>query len=270
MDAAALFESNLALIDRVIAGVCRRAHLCDADSEDFASCARITLMENDYAVLRGFEGRSSLSTFIAVIAQRMLSDELTKKRGRWHPSREAERLGEAGIVLERIVRREQRTIDDALPIVRSIDPAVTRERLVEMERRLPVRAPRPREVSLGDELQIADAPAATLHVQDISERTGRAIRGALAAMDVEERMIVRFHFGSGLTLADISEMMRLPQRPLYRRMESILKRLRAALAAQGIDRADFAELVTGVAREMNFGLSGENPIPRRTTGQAEP
>ena len=82
-------------------------------------------------------------------------------------------------------------------------------------------------------------------------------------------MIIRFHFGSGMTISDISEMMRLPQRPLYRRMESILKRLRATLAAEGIGRTDLADLLAGIMLEMNLGLSGETPLPRRTTERAE-
>jgi len=36
MDPATLFESNLDVIDRVIAGVCRRARINAADAEDFA------------------------------------------------------------------------------------------------------------------------------------------------------------------------------------------------------------------------------------------
>jgi DNA-directed RNA polymerase specialized sigma24 family protein len=150
MDVAALFESNLALIDRVIAGVCRRAGVFGADAEDFASAVKLALIENDYAVLRPFAGRSSLSTFLTIIIQRFLIDERTKRSGRWHASREAERLGEAGIALERIVRREHRTIDEALPILQAIDPTLTRERLADMESRLPPRVPRPRPVDLDD------------------------------------------------------------------------------------------------------------------------
>jgi DNA-directed RNA polymerase specialized sigma24 family protein len=81
-----------------------------------------SLIENDYAILRQFEGRSSLSTFLVVVIQRLLIGERTRRTGRWHPSRETESLGAAGIALERIVRRERRTIDEALPILQPIDP----------------------------------------------------------------------------------------------------------------------------------------------------
>src|SRR5215212_5402718 len=271
MDIAALFESNLALIDRVIAGVCRRAGVYDADAEDFASSAKLALIENDYAILRPFEGRSSLSTFLVIIVQRMLIDERTKRTGRWHASREAERFGEAGIALERIVRREHRTIDEALPIVQAIDPALTRERVVEMEARLPVRPQRPRAVDLDAvDLQLpagdrADDRANAAHVERISDRTGRVLRETLAALPLEDRMIIRFHFGEAMTIADISGLLRLPQRPLYRRIESLLKRLRAALAAAEIDARDVADLIGDATREMDFGLhDGKSDAARRT------
>jgi RNA polymerase sigma factor (sigma-70 family) len=267
MDPRELFEANLALIDRVAAGVCRRAHVYGADAEDFASSLRVALMENDYAILRSFGGRSSLSTFLIVIAQRLLSDERTKVIGRWHPSREAERMGEAGIALERIIRRDQRTIDEALPIVCAIDPALTRERLVEMESRLPARAPRPRAVGL----EIVDVPAAhddralAIHADRMSDRASSVIRMTLAAMELEDRMIIKFHFGSSLTIADISGLLRLPQRPLYRRMDSLLKRLRAALVAEGIEGRDVADVIGSATREMNLGLTnGESSGARRT------
>ena len=271
MDAAALFESNLALIDRVIVGVCRRAGVYGADAEDFASAAKLALIENDYAILRPFEGRSSLSTFLVVIVQRFLIDERTKRTGRWHASREAERFGEAGVVLERIVRREQRSIDEALPILQSMDPTLTRERIVEMEARLPQRAPRPRAVDLADvENEVIgsnDRADARAIAAQISSRTTRIIRETLEAMPLEDRMIIRFHFGESMTIADISGLLRLPQRPLYRRLESMLKRLRTALAASGIDARDVAELLGTATREMDFGLTnGKSDAARRTNG----
>jgi RNA polymerase sigma factor (sigma-70 family) len=280
MSLAALFESNLALIDRVILGVCRRAGVYGADAEDFASAAKLALIENDYAILRPFEGRSSLSTFLVVIIQRFLIDERTRQKGRWHASREAERLGEAGIALEKIVRREHRSIEEALPIVQAIDPTLTRERVVEMESRLPARTARPQAIALEvAEERIAasdraDDRVVAGYLDHLSERTGRAVRETLEAMPLEDRMIVRFHFGESISIADISGLLRLPQRPLYRRVEALLRRFRDALAGAGIQAGDVADLIGSATREMDFGLqNGKSDHARRTnpdeTTQAE-
>jgi len=88
-----LFRANLALVERVIGVVCRRAGLRDADAEDFSSTVKLALIENDYAILRGYEGRAPLGAFLTVVVQRMLSREWMRLRGRWHPSAEAERRG---------------------------------------------------------------------------------------------------------------------------------------------------------------------------------
>jgi RNA polymerase sigma factor (sigma-70 family) len=270
MDVSSLFESNLALIDGVIAGVCRRARVFGPDAEDFSSAMKLALIENDYAILRPYEGRSSLSTFLVVIVHRFLIDEWTKRTGRWHPSREAERLGEAGIALERIVRREQRSIEEALPIVQAIDPTLTRADILAMAARLPLRAPRPHAVDLEPAAERlaasdrADDRVRDVEVERLSARAGRVIRETLASMTLEDRSIIRFHFGSSMTIADISGLLWLPQRPLYRRVESLLLRLRKALVAESVEARDLGDLIGQATRELDFGLTDV------TNGKSDP
>jgi RNA polymerase sigma factor (sigma-70 family) len=268
---AETFEANLALIERVAGSVCRRAGIFGADAEDFVSGVRVALMENDYATLRLYEGRSSLGTFLTVVIQRFLIDERIRKGGRWRPSREAERLGEAGIVLERIVRRERRTLEEALPIVRGIDPSVTLERLAGMERRLPPRLGPVQLVELdASEEQLAAAGSAddrllAAQQQRLSERVAEVVRATLEGMPLEDRMIVRFHFGQSMTIADIAGLLRLPQRPLYRRLEALLQRFRAALAKAGVGSGDVRDLVGDVTRELDFALrEGKRDALRQT------
>ena len=231
-----------------------------ADAEDFASNARLALIENDYAILKLFTGRSSLGTFLTVVIQRMLIDERTKRTGRWHASREAERLGEAGVMLEKIVRRERRTIDEALPILRAIDPLLTRERVVEMAERLPMRPARTQRVDLEpNEWRLAsgsqtDDRAIEADRQQLSDRVATIVRETLETMPLEDRMIVRFHFGESMTMAEISGLLRLPQRPLYRRRDALLERFRTAISAAGIEATDIADLIGDNTREMDFGL----------------
>src|SRR5438477_2121633 len=119
-----LFRANLALVERVIGGVCRRAGLHGADAEDFASTVKLALIENDYAILRGYEGRAPLGAFLTVVVQRLLSREWMRLRGRWHPSAEAERSGAAAVLLEKLTMRDGRSLDEAIDIVRSAHPSL--------------------------------------------------------------------------------------------------------------------------------------------------
>ncbi|HET8773303.1 MAG TPA: sigma-70 family RNA polymerase sigma factor [Thermoanaerobaculia bacterium] len=259
MNAAELFESSLALIERVTATVCRRGRLLGADAEDFASSVKVALMEDDYAILRKYGGRSSFEAYLAVVVQNLLTDQRTHALGRWRPSREAERLGEAGVLLETLLDRDRRPLQEALPIVQRLDPTLTAERAAAMAERFPRHAARPRAVELDESLPVAAPDAADVRVVDADRRkrsdaTSHAIRHALAALPDEDAMILRFRFGSGMSIADISRMLRLPQRPLYRRLEALIARLRAALDAAGLDSRDVTDLI-GEAQDMDFGLA---------------
>jgi len=273
MNASDLFAANLGLIDRIIGIVCRRAGLFGADAEDFASEAKLALIEEDYAILRKYEGRSSLETYLTVVIRRLLADMRTRTKGRWHASSEAERLGPVAVALETLVRRDGRTLDEALTHIRAADAGVTREMLGEMLRRLPERTGRPRAVDLegiahgiaGGETADARAVAGDLH--RLSAIAGNALRELLAELPAEDRVLLRLRYGSEMTIADISRMMRLPQRPLYRRLEWLLARLRGALTGAGIDRKAAAELVGSDATEMDFGLlNGKSPLAGPSIG----
>jgi RNA polymerase sigma factor for flagellar operon FliA len=278
MNAEALFRDNLPLIDRVLDRVCWRARLSGADAEDFASSARISLMENDYAILRKYEGRSSLATFLAVVCEHLLADERVRQYGKWRASAEAERLGPAALLLERLLYREQRTMADAASIVRTMHPSLTVRAVEELAARLPARVARPRAVDVEsmEELPVAAEASADERVvatdrQRLSNRAGTAVRRALAGMPEEDRALLRFRFGREMSVADISRMMRLPQRPLYRRLESLLERLRKTLEAEGIDASHAAELIGGQGwPPLEFDLSKGKSGPNRPSMQQEP
>jgi RNA polymerase sigma factor (sigma-70 family) len=272
MEPRELFSANLALVDRVIGRVCRKAALYGADAEDFASAVRLALIEDDYRIIRGWEQRSSLATFLAVIVQRMLADERMRTGGRWRPSAEAKRLGEAAVVLERLVLREGRSLDAALPLARAIDPSLTAAAAAAIVAKLPEREPRVRVVELDDVTmetrgggEPADGRAHDAEVQRASGDASRAVRDVLASQPLEDRMLIRMHFGRGMSIADCSRMLRLPQRPLYRRLESLMQRLRRALTEAGVDAATAAEMIGSAAARLDFGLdSGKNEPASQT------
>ncbi|HJQ39150.1 MAG TPA: hypothetical protein VKB93_18585 [Thermoanaerobaculia bacterium] len=261
MDGRELFETNLGAVERIIAMVCRRAGLFGPDAEDFGSEVRLALIDNDYEVMRRWERRSSVDTFLAVVIQRLLADHRMRNKGRWHASSEAQRLGPAAVLLETLVRRDGRSLDEALPHMRAAHPEITREQMEALLDRLPARTGRPKAVDLDSiSYAIAGGEAADVRVtaadkDRVASVAGTAVRDLLRAMPVEDRMLIRLRFASDMSIADISRMMRLPQRPLYRRLDSLLVRLRGALSDAGIDR-DAAEGLVGRddLKEMDFGL----------------
>ena len=64
MDPRELLEANLDVIDGIVAAACRRARRYGPDAEDFAASVHLAFIENDYAVLRRYQGRSAFSTYL--------------------------------------------------------------------------------------------------------------------------------------------------------------------------------------------------------------
>jgi RNA polymerase sigma factor for flagellar operon FliA len=260
MNPAELFQENLALIDRIVGRLCRHGSLFGADAEDFASAARLHLLENDYAALRRFEGRSSLVTYLTIVLRRLFLQERNAGWGRWSESAAARKLGEVAVRAEQLIRRDGRTIEEALPILRRLDGQLTRERLEALVEQFPERRPRPRLVEAADvedELLAPTSPEERVserEVRGLSDRAGAAIRDAMAALPLEDRTLVRLHFRTSMTIAEIARALGIPQRPLYRRLERVLARLGDALRAAGLDRRNVDELIGSKLVDLDFGI----------------
>lgn len=267
IDAAELFQANLALIERAIGRVARRARLSDADAEDLASAVRLHLIENDYAVLRGFEGRCSLETYVTIVVQRFFANERIRAWGRWHDSAAAKRHGRLGVMLETLVRRDGRTLHEVLPLLRDVEPSLTLAQAEAMLAEIPERRARPRAVDAAAvEEQLvssddAEERVVSAAIRDDSARASEAMRTALAGLPLQERMLVRFRFGSNLAISEIARVMHVEQRPLYRLLERVLRKLRDSLGAAGIDGRTAADLLDSNLSEMDFGLREVETAP---------
>ncbi len=256
-----LFEANLSLVERVISRVCLKAHLSGADAEDFGSTARLHLMENDYHVLRLHDPDSSLPAYLAVVLQRHLSDQRNRDLGRWRPSAEARRMGDTGVLLETLLLRDQRPLREVVPIVAAAGRLPPRD-VEAMAARLPERSPRTRTAEIDEVMEAtlaAEGDTASRVVErerrQLAEKTGNVLGTAIAALPLEDRMIVKLRFGSAMSIADIARILRLPQRPLYRRIESMLAGLRRALTNAGIDGAAALELIGCMTTNLDLGLT---------------
>ena len=64
MDAEEVFRQHLPVIGQIAESICRRNRVGQHDAEDFASDMRLRLCEDDFAVIRKFQGKSSFSTYL--------------------------------------------------------------------------------------------------------------------------------------------------------------------------------------------------------------
>lgn len=264
----AIFLAQLDLIDRVIGFVCRRNHLNAADAEDFASHARLKLMQDDYAILRKFQDRSSLKTFLGVTLQRVFLDYRIAAWGKWRPSADARRRGPLAILLERLVARDGHSLDEAYELITTNHRvAASRAELERLAACLPVRTRRRFEpedalanVASGDS---AEEEAIERDRRAAAVRIGAALQALLAALPAQDRLIVRLRFEDGQTVAAIATMLRLDQKSLYRRLDRLLRDLRAGLEARGVSAAEVTDLLGDGPLEVERGAAAPETGPGR-------
>ena len=238
-----LFVLNLGVIEKIIAFIVRRHHLNQTDADEFASLVRLKLVDDDYAILRKFQARSTLPTYLTAVVQRLFLDYRISQWGKWRPSAEARTAGPLAIRLEQMIVRDGLSFEEACSTL-EINHGVTvgRQALEALHQRLPDRQ-RQRLVDVNAAASIhssaADAECAALEAE---RRTAvpairAALSGALGRLEPQDRLIVKLRYENSLSVAEISRSLRIDQKSLYRRLERLLRTLRAQLEQEGV-RAD--------------------------------
>jgi len=69
-----LLAANLSAIQDILRRVAARQQLSSMDEERFSAYALQRIAQDDCAILRGFQGRSSLRTYLVVVIHRLLRD----------------------------------------------------------------------------------------------------------------------------------------------------------------------------------------------------
>lgn len=252
-DCETLLLEHLAWIRTAMTRMCRRYHMPTADTEDFVSWATMRLVENDYQVLRRFRGESSIRTYLTVVIAMFHREYRAQYWGRWRPSAAARRDGGEALELDRLVRRDGVSIEQAVRVVRSRGATTMTERqLMQLAASLP-----PRTAACGVELlELTRDPIAALGTddallasEDAAHRASveQAIAAAMDRLAAEDRRLVSMRFWDGMTIAEIARVLEIPQKPLYRRMVRALGALRRWLEEAGVSPTDALTVLEGRA-----------------------
>ena len=259
-----LFLTSLGHIDRIAAFICRRNHLSPADAEDFVAQVRLKMIENNYAVLRKFEGRSSIQTYLTTVIQRLFLEQRVQMWGKWRPSAEAKRLGDKAITLERLLTRDGYSFQEAVQILTTgARPEYSRHELEVIYFRLPVRSPRP--VLVSDPASAEAVPDGRSTDDDLllDDRENamraavKALDDAIGRMDPEDQVILRMRFWSDRRVGDIADALGLDAKKTYKRLDRMLAALRAEVVRAGVDGRDIdAILARGKFETRHSPLAG--------------
>lgn len=247
MDYQRLLIDHLDLIDQIVRTTGRRRHL-SAEQEEFAGFVRLRMIEDDYAVLRKFQHRSSLRTYLAAVIERLSLDFCVERWGRWRPSAVAERLGPVAVLLERLVTRDGHTLSEALEIVqtRHALELSTRE-LRDIWEQLPARI---KTTEVGEEAAatVAATQSSESSVEDTElqvniDRLEHTLRLAFANVPDQDRVLVALRFDQELSMVEIAGLTGSSVPTLHRRLDRTIKELRRALTASGFDPREVASLI---------------------------
>ena len=260
MSVEEFFLANRAEIERAVRFVASRAGLAPEDADELLSTVNLRLIDHDYAVVRKFKGGCAFGTYVVVIARHVLADERMHVHGRFRPSAEAKRLGEAAILLESLLHRQRLTLAEAIPVVQSTHP-LSKEEIAAIAARLPARTSRPRIVQLDNDIEPPIAPG-SVEAQAIDhERAERAkkinavVENTLAQFPREDRVAFLLRWRSQpVSVADIARMLRRDQKKLYRRLDAIGRHVRDALVAAGVTPNEILELTDGTGSHLDFHL----------------
>lgn len=249
----------LKTIERIAAFVARRGSLNADEAAEFVQEVRVRLLDDDYAIIRKFEGRSSFSTYLTTVIGRLFHQWRVEQWGKWRPSAEARRLGEKAMTLERLMSRDGFSFPEAVEMLTTRNGgAYSVAELEAIYIRLPLRSPRP--VAVSDELLpealAGDADAAELVDAEDRERAARiaarAIDETLSSVGAEDRLILQMRFWDGRRVADIARILHLDQKKVYKRLDKLYLILRRGLENAGIARSDVAELVMRGDQELRL------------------
>lgn len=227
----------IALLSSVLRSVARR-RLGPDEAADFVQSAELRLFERGYDVLTRFAGRSSLRTYLHVVAARLLLDWRNATYGKWRPSASARRFGPVGVFLDRLVSRDGCTIGEAVEIARARWPHIPAASLVEMSERLPAHPPRRvarRELREDVAVCEFDDPVLRREAEETALRRHRAVAHAVRTLPAQEREMLRARYADGRTVRAIAETMGVEPKDLYRRFDRVLVGLRRTLVEHVAD-----------------------------------
>ena len=264
-----VFEAQLSLIQELIRYISRRHHLPREDAEDFSSYAFLKLIEDDYAVLRSFQGRSSLRTYLTTVVHRLFLDFRVQRWGKWRPTAEVRRLGGAAVELDRLLSRDGQTLGNAVEILHaSLGGSLTREELLALANRLPQRQRlRFEDAEELDRISTDGGVEERLQNQErevTSKRIGAVLAKVLEEMPAEDRLILKMRYEDGFTIREVAAALQLEVRPLYSRFENCHRRLRISLERAGITWSEVTSILgwTGADLESVFGPLREAVVSR--------
>ena len=251
---------SLPLLEEAVRFVARRHLLSADDTDELAAAARLKLIDNDYEVLRRFQGRSSIRTFLVKVVHHQFLDQRNARWGKWRPSARARRLGPLAIELDGLVTRDGLPVDQAVEWLLAKKVGVTREELQNVAGQLPRRS---RRRFMAEELvqtigdQSEDDMICAIDRRSNARRIEQALQAGLNRLEPRDRQLLRMRYQGGLQVSRMARLLYQPQQALYRRFDTVFAVLRSEFERHGVKAGDVEGFVGHPAVDFAV-LAGED------------
>jgi RNA polymerase sigma factor (sigma-70 family) len=254
MNAEDIFLEQISTIDSIVSYVCRKNRLDPFEAEDFLSFVKIELMDNNYEIIRKFEERSTIGTYLTTVIQHLFYQHRVRMWGKWRPSAEAKRLGDKAVALERLVYRDGLSLSEAIQTLTTgglstgSDGEYSRRELEAFWFRLPIRMPRPVLVSQANPPDAAVENDADDRLmanarQELARKAARTMDEVLARMPANDRLMLKLRFWDGWKVPRIAEYLGIDPKKAYKRIDKLIAVIRRELERAGISREVVADLL---------------------------
>jgi RNA polymerase sigma factor (sigma-70 family) len=267
VDYAVWVETHVPLIRRLTARAALRSRLPFDDRDELLSRVFLKLVSDDYAVLRAFEGRSSISTYLSSVIRRVCLDLWVSRAGKYRPTARLMREGPVAIAIAAMMRRHGLDLEQACRQYETTSGA----RLPEMtRRRLPATisaAPSRQFVPLDDvSLAAPGPPCQDGDDQDVLEagrRIRRALSSALQCLSRSDRLLLALKFSEAMPISKIARDLAVEQKPLYGRFKRIYELLKTSLVRSGVTLTDVRQVVGRPIVDISLLLEVVSPGDRQ-------
>lgn len=242
-------RNKLKHIDEAISIICRKHAMFGDEARDFAQHVHLHLMEDDYRILRAFKGNSSLKTYLHTVISRIFIDQV---RVKWHPSAEATRMGEMAVKLEKLIYGSQYAVHEACQIMAAhTGGAMDENKVRDILGRLPVKKAHPVKIedseeclpNLPDSSPDPETLVAQKQLHQKKQKVIAVIGDIIPSLSGEDKLLIKLLFIDSHRISEIARLLGKDDRLLYKRTQTILRRMREALADAGIAEGDIQELL---------------------------
>ncbi|MEZ5283402.1 MAG: sigma-70 family RNA polymerase sigma factor [Vicinamibacterales bacterium] len=248
-----LFLEQLSTIERLARTQARRHRLPPQDCDDFVGHVRVRLMEHDYRVLREYEGRSRLATYLSTVIGHYCLDYRNQEWGRFRTSARAQRLGPVAEDLERLVLRDGHTLDEAIGILTvNQHVGLTDAALRRLWAELPPRTPTTLTTEDAAERVAHGVPSVEdlLAARQTIPLIERALSATLARAAPADRALAALHYGQAVPVARLAVQQHVSKATAHRRLTRVVEQCRQALTEAGVDRIQLAQALAFAGSEL--------------------